>query len=155
MKATKQSERLEGVSMDVMAMLTGAGISTGVGIIAKVLGFWKESGVTEAQLQERLATMKEELRKTTETMKEETRKTAENVGRTTAEFNDGQKQTVAELRAVVVTVAALQGSQDVTNKFTAQLLDSLAKKAESHDRIINETQGMIGQVLQQLRRNGS
>lgn len=139
----RQCGDFEGVPMDVMAMLTGAGISAGVGIIAKAVGFWRDSGVTEAQLGERLAQMKEEMRKTAETL-----------GKSTSETNDGVKQTVAELRAVVITVASLQASQDVTNRVNEKLFDSLTRKSENHDRIINETQGMIGQVLTELKRNG-
>ena len=130
--------------MDVMAMLTGAGISAGVGIIGKVVGFWKDSGITEAQLQERLVQMKEEMVKT-----------ADSLGKSTRENNEVFRSTVAELRAVVITVASLQASQDVTNKVTEKCLDTLTRKSENHDRIISETQGMIGQVLTQLKRNGN
>ena len=129
--------------MDVVGMLTGAGLSAGVGIIGSALGFWKNSGITEAQLQERLQQMKEEMKRSAETLE-----------RSTHDFNDDLKQTIAELRAVVVTVASLQGSQDVTNKVTEKLLDSLARKTENHDQLISQTQNMIGQVLAELKRNG-
>lgn len=142
MKAQKQHD--QGVSMDIVAMLTGAGISASVGIVGKVLGFWKDSGITEKELKDRLDQMKAEMDRT-----------ADSLGRKTSDFNSDLKQTIAELRAVVITQASLQSSQDVLNKITEKMLDSLARKAENHDRIISETQGMIGQVLKELKRNGS
>ena len=131
----------ETMPIDVLAMLTGAGISAGVGIVGKVLGFWKSAGITESQLQERIGVMKEEMRKT-----------ADELSRSAQGTDGAMKQTLAELRAVVVTVASLQASQDVTNKVTEKLLDSLERRSENHDRLFNEMQNMVGQVLAELRK---
>lgn len=138
--------------MDVIGMLTGAGISAGVGIVAKAFGFWNSAGITEAQLQERLAFLKEEMKTS-----------AVVLAKTTSDFNDDLKQTIAELRAVVLTVAKLQSSQDVTNMMVMRSVESLLKKAEQHDDRIAEanhkfaeiqtTQSMIRSILDELKKS--
>jgi len=128
------------MSMDIAAMLTGAGLSAGVGIIGKVLGFWKDSGVTEAQLQERLQVMKSEMAKA-----------AESLAKTTDDLNRDLREALSEQRAVLIMVAKLQSGQDVINQVTSKTLDAIIAKADQRDRMIQETQGMIGQILQEVR----
>lgn len=130
--------------MDITALLTGAGISTGIGIIGKVVGFWKDSGVTAAQMEERLNTFKDELQTSVATTKQ-----------TTADFNTHLKETVSELRAVVLTVAKLQSSQDVTNVMVNKTLESIVHRCEANDRMSIETQNMLGRLIGEIKLQNS
>jgi len=137
--------------MDVIGMLAGAGISAGAGILAKAVGFWKDTGITERQMEERLETLKAEMKVASAALE-----------KTKNEFNDDMKQTIAELRAVVLTVAKLQSSQDVTNLMMARSMESLVRKSELHDERILEanhrfaelqtTQSMLRTILEEMQK---
>ncbi len=147
----KHTSDSQGISMDITAMLAGSGLSLGAGILAKALGFWRDSGITEKQLEERLAFMKEEMKQSAQVLE-----------KTKTEFDSDMKLTIAELRAVVLTVAKLQSSQDVTNMMMMRSIEALLKKSEAHDdRItdtahkfaeIHTTQGLIREILDELKK---
>jgi hypothetical protein len=116
----------------------------GAGIVAAALQFWKNSGITEAQLSERLISIKEEIARG-----------AAIIAKGDEEFKRDLKETVNELRAVVLTVAKLQSSQDVTNAVTARTLESITKKMEAYDHRFSEletTQGLIKEILTLLKK---
>ena len=130
-----------GVPIDLSFLGVAGG---GAGIIAAALTFWRNAGITEAQLTERLTSIKEEITRG-----------AVIIARGDQEFKEGLKETVNELRAVVLTVAKLQSSQDVTNAMTSRQLDSMARKLEDHDHRFSEletTQGLIREILNLLKK---
>jgi len=116
----------------------------GAGIVSAALMFWRNSGITEAQLTERLDSIKKEIERG-----------ALLIARGDQEFKDGLKETVNELRAVVLTVAKLQSSQDVLNAITTKALESINKKLDEHDHRFTEvetTQGLIREILGLLKK---
>lgn len=121
--------------------LLGSGV--GAGVAATALQFWKNAGITEAQLNERITFLKEELKRgqDLQTKGDE-------------EFKANLKETINEIRAVVLTVARLQSSQDEINVVTTKALDSLVKKAEEHGHKIVElttTQSLMREMLDLLK----
>jgi hypothetical protein len=130
------------VPIDLLSSLGIAG--GGAGIVSAALMFWRQSGITEAQLKERLTSIKEEIARG-----------AIVIAQGDQEFKQGLKETVNELRAVVLTVAKLQSSQDVTNAVTARALESMSRKLEDHDHRFSEletTQGLIKEILTLLKK---
>lgn len=132
--------------MDIATMLVSAGVGGGVGIASNALMFWRNAGITDAEFKTRLEAMKTELQHGAGLME-----------KTNSEFTGELKGIINELRAVVLTVAKLQSSQDVVNSVTATTLASLARKLEEQDKAISELQGSVSfirQLFERMERQG-
>lgn len=134
----------KGDPVAVESLLSGLiGTGVGAGIVGAALGFWRNSGITEAQLNERIGFLKEELNRGQDFQT-----------RGDEEFKANLKETVNEIRAVVLTVARLQSSQDEINVVVTKALDSLTRKAEEHGHKIVElttTQSLMREMLDLLK----
>ncbi len=138
------------VPMDILAMLAGAGITAGSGLIGKALGFWHNTGVSKIELELRLSQMKSEWERTNK----ELEKTGSNAETKFA-------KTISEHQALLLMVTELQARQNVTNQVVIDGMKSLNAKMESHDirflemehqsREIQTTQAMIREILQEVR----
>jgi hypothetical protein len=117
-----------------------------VGIVGKVLGIWKDSGITEAQLQERLNLMKEEMTRG-----------AVSHEKGEAQFRGDLVSAISELRAVTLTIAKLSSGQDIINSVTTKTLDSLSRKMDEYDKQVAELAGSISfirQLFERMERQG-
>lgn len=127
--------------MDIANILVTAGISGGVGIASAALMLWKNAAVSDKEYNLRIASIKEELKKGNDLL-----------DKRDEEFTSDVKNILNELRAVVLTVAKLQASQDVINSVTASTLASLAKKNDEHEKALNELQGSVSFIRQLFER---
>ena len=142
--AGQKKSKLQGeVPMEILGMLAGAGISAGVGIIGKALGFWQASGVTQGELAIRLQQMKEEWEKVNKVLE-----------KTSGDFEGKFTKTIGEHQALLLMVTELQARQNVTNQMVLDGMKSLNAKMEAHDtRFANmEHQTREFQTIQSLMR---
>lgn len=150
MGAQKRTVRDEAPMDPIVTMLMGAGLSAATGLMAKAFGLWKDTGVSKAEMELRLAQMQKEWERTNRELEK------------TAGTADGKfASTIAQHQALLLMVTELQAKQNVTNQVLIDGMKSINAKMEGHDtrfgniehqtREFQTTQSMIRELLEEVR----
>jgi len=131
------------MAVDVVALLSGAGISGAFALAGNMLGWWKKSGITEAELATRIDALKLDLQTAA--------KIAEKDG---GSFNQALKDAIIDLRGVTMNLARMSSSQEQINLFTSKTVEAITRTQETHAHMLNELKTSISVLKEILEREG-
>lgn len=119
--------------------------STVVAAVGWAVVFWRNTGISETQLNAKMDALKAELKRA----EEEDGATSARFQRELNDLRLEMREALAEFRTATVTIARLGSSQEVVNAVTTKTIEGLSNKQEQLIHATNENAASI-RILSEL-----
>lgn len=123
-----------------------------VGIVVGALGFWRKTGISEAQLKAELDNLRQEFNLTRENDRAADGRFHDEL----SGLQDELREAVTEFRTASMNIAKLSASQEVINTVTSKALEGILQKQEGQAHAITEanaTMRLLSELLKRIERN--